>query len=323
MSQPKDLVHIQQYLQNYAVEITQKAENFIIDQILPPFGVPNLSDKYLKFDRVSERIYGNGDIMAGTAYNQIRTKKGTGTAFTLDKHGVETDPIDMDIEDDADRLMKSSERHVRELTLQYLINKEKYGLAQVTSTSVITNYVTGGAANDFPYLDGVNVSILDILAVEAEKVRKRIGMEPNICVFGPRSKSFMEANSEIKDLAKNQNGQGLIEGTIIPLKLKGMRVVLPKGAYDSKSPITTTTSTMADLMGNYMLLAYVEPGSTESYGLGSRFFWAKKGEGANIRVTDSEDGEVRSHKYRAYYKQVISNADAGQLLVNIIDPAKY
>lgn len=321
MPQTKDTAHLQARLQNYSVEITQAAENFVIDQILPPFGCPNLSDKYVKFDRVSERIYGAGDLMAGIAYNQIRTKKGTDTAFNINVHGGETDPIDMDIEEDADAIMKSSERHTRELTTQYLINKEKYGLALCLSTTYVTNYKTG--ATDFDYMNVVNTSILDILAEYKEEVRKRIGMEPNIVAFGPRTAAILESNAEIKDIAKYANPQNLLTGMAIPNMLKGMRVVVPKGQYDSNAPTTTTTSTMTDLFGNYMLIAYVEPGSRESRGLGVNFFWNKKGNNASILVEDTNNGLVRHHRYRAYYTQAITNADAGELLVNPIDPSVY
>lgn len=320
MPQTKDTAHLQARLQNYSSEITQKAENFLIDRILPPFGCPNLSNKYVTFDRVDERIYGGGDIMAGTSYDQIRTKKGTDTSFTILKHGKETDPIDMDIEDDADAVMKSAERDTRSLTLQYLINREKYGLAQVLSVSVVTNYKTGGT--DFDYMNTANTSILDILAEQKENVRKRIGMEPNIVAFGPRTASLLESNAEIKEIAKYANPQNLIEGMAIPNRLKGLEVVTPKGQYDSKSPITTTTSTMTDLFGNFMLIAYVEPGSLQTAGLGVRYFWSKRGDGAIIRIKDVDE-EIRQMKYKAYYIHKVANADAGQLLVNPIDPAKY
>jgi hypothetical protein len=247
-----DRGHINQALTNYVVGIAKNmGGSLIADQVAPPVGVPNMSDRYWILGDDEMRI--DSDIIALSGDVPRVSFTESDSNFNCLEYGQET-VLKKALLANADSAVRYQQRRAAGLITKVQLALEARVAAKYADTGTLTQTSALAAADrwDADTSDPVGQAM-----TAKETVRAAIGAEPNTLIVGPHVAAHLRLHPAITSRLA-----GLVAGT--PATDAQIASVLGVDRYlvGKASKITSlegASKTRGDVWGKIAVFAYIEP----------------------------------------------------------------
>jgi len=307
-------------------------------EIMPQVESGTPSGSYRTFDR-SERVIFPDRREPGTVANEVRGAKWSADVFKTVQRSLQaavadeeaayaaslggvnnasagnsTGALDIDPEEDAARLVKSSLSLKHEFLTQALIRNVANYPAGHTVTLV--------AADQWDNYAGATSNPIDIIRAALLKVSLKIGVAPNTIVIPRFGTTFLENHPDVVARFTNFN---LTDAEAFR-KLTGFegKVVFSGVVYNTNDNVDAA-QVLASMWGTDVWLGYVRPGlNRNDLSFGKTFMWPPGGPGGELQPTERwrEEGR-KSDLVRTtwQYDPKITTSMAGYLIKDAFSAA--
>jgi len=304
-------LHVERNLTNYS----QKYSNagFVNESLFPSVKVNYEADKYLVYDLSNFNLYettrANGSEAAQVDWG-----------FSEDSYFAEEHSL-RDIVTDRDKANADKPLTIDIDTLEIVTDgvmlKKEYNAAQIARNTA--NYTNGNTeVAPIKWSDYTNSKPLSDFQTMQETVFDVSRKYTNTIILGYKAAITLAYHPAILELVKYTNGgllqtlTGGIGDGLLPKKLFGMQVVVAGAAYNSQNP--GQTASLADIWGNDVIAAYVEPGAKlKSLSYGKTFRTEKY-----VRKWREESRHGDWVEYNDIYDLKLTASATGFLLQSVI-----
>lgn len=315
-------------LTSAAAQFMRDRSGFVAGKLFPGFSAALQSASYYLFT-ASElaTIASLGARAPGTKYPRVKRSVSSDSYAAAD-YGIEA-PVPDEDRKKYGAYFDADMSAIRQIVDTILINREIRVYNKVISASVPT------AAVSVPWNDGASSPKVDVDAAR-ENIRKNIGLMANTLVLTQPILNTLSIHPKLQDVFKYTVG-GILQEQKLAQYFGVDEVVVARNVIATNNEGQTFTP--ADIWGNLVCLAHVEPGQDLLLpNFGRTFFWnaftseitpqtggtgpgmAVGGGAEPLAITSYRDETVKSdiHRSEHYVDEKITAPNAGFTLSGII-----
>ncbi len=290
-------------------------QGFVGTRLFPVFGSGEQSSDYYVFNAENLLLAPrNTRHTPGTAFHRI-TMTVSDDNFNCKDYGLEQ-PVPDDVRKKYAKAFDADIAAVRQLTNFIMVGHEQRVKALATDPAKVPNAGVGvkwDLADSNPKED-VNAA--------REEIRKSIGAQPNTMVISRPVVNVLEVHPKIADLFK-YTAPGVVTADKLATYFGVPNILIADQVVASNQEGQALTA--ADIWGDDVLLAHVQPGQDLSLlNFGRTFYWNQFGAPGEadvpMLIESYRDDTVKSDVHRAqhYTDEKLVGADAGYLLTDVL-----
>lgn len=250
------LGHIDAALTN--VSVMYKPTGFIADLVAPVVKVEKESDKYYVWNRADTFRKVDAKVAAGAESKRVDFEL-SNDQYYAEEYALHTS-ITWRAISNADSALRLESNKTKMLKNLLMIEREYRVAAIFTATAsyasgLSTTYLGTSQWNNGSYA-GDPIAEID---AKKELVRVACGVVPNVIIVPHSVATVLANNSAFRDRFKYVKEDVTSSG--LPEYLRGMKVLTP-GAQNTTSNEGAASTTVADIWGKNLIMAYVNPNET-------------------------------------------------------------